>query len=219
MKRKRGLYRVDSRDDKQGDAGTRTSTLPAEVFKRMQALDELLLERNKEVAKLKEEVLLYRTFNERFRITERRAALFEGARQLYTPEAECAFTIAFSQITSWSARYIFHTPTVDDATCKSQAEKAVEVLHRHLFRTVSAEELYGILRDGRLRFALALDLAIRFLCLHVYRTFGIEEAPVERGLDFWLDEDLRSSFAKLENNIRPKGQSARFPRATVVSLS
>lgn len=109
MKRKRGLYRVDSRDDKQGDAGTRTSTLPAEVFKRMQALDELLLERNKEVAKLKEEVLLYRTFNERFRITERRAALFEGARQLYTPEVASAFTIAFSQITSWSARYIFHT--------------------------------------------------------------------------------------------------------------
>lgn len=133
---------------------------------------------------------------------------FEGFRQLFPDELEATYFDAFSSIQGWSDSYGRQAPTVDDAVCKAHAEKVTALLHRHFLRNDSQEEVYSMLRSDHLRRLLATDLVCRFLCLHVYRTFGIKEPKVEMGLDFWLDEDLRTSLAKLENNIHSKSQSA-----------
>lgn len=172
-----------------------------QLGEREQALDQKEQEKKETLARLKEEVQRRKDINDRKQRQLDDADSFLGMRLASDKAIMDRFSELFDRVSTWSQRYN------GAGTPKYRPnESGIDDLWRRFFHSESEEEILAILNDTTKRQLFARDLVVRFLCLYVFRSFGLEDAPVESGQDYWLEKEGRMGFSTLEACIYKKGQ-------------
>ncbi|KAH6847779.1 hypothetical protein B0I37DRAFT_375815 [Chaetomium sp. MPI-CAGE-AT-0009] len=126
------------------------------------------------------------------------ANLFLGMRLASDKAIQDHFSRLFDRISHWSQRYSL------EGIPECLSEEITAVLRRHFFHSESREEITTILKSTTTRQLFARDLVAQFLCARVFPSFGLEDAPVDVGRDYWLEEEVRGAFSTLETRIYNK---------------